>query len=120
MTNKDLRIDNLVQDQKGNLLKVVNITDRGFGCYVINRDEFPLPDGWKAEPIPLTEEWMDRFGFEKQEEYYNLEGLKVWDDGEGNFYHINSETLTHLYFVHKLQNWYYAVVEEELTLKDEI
>lgn len=71
--------------------------------------------------IVLTEEWLKKFGFEKIDspqngEHWNFEGVKIWQD-EQSFYHINSETCTHFDCVHSLQNWYFAVTEEELKLK---
>lgn len=68
------------------------------------------------EPIPLTEEWLKRFGFER------LTGwLDVWrKDGFDRFelteihdeYFFND---TKIEFVHQLQNAFFCIEQTELT-----
>ena len=73
------------------------------------------------QPIPLTEEWLLKFGFEYRNGYgYRLNGfdfivIKVADDigFHFNYYSFHVE----IKHVHHLQNLYYAVKEKELTLK---
>src|SRR5687767_1383970 len=73
------------------------------------------------EPIPLTEEWLLKFGFE-------LEGLvhfKRWSKGWFNGY-LNpndffglvgyNEQHLNIKYVHQLQNLYFALTGEELKL----
>lgn len=68
-------------------------------------------------PIPLTEEWLMRFGFEENEEGY-------WVI-VGQFYDMRKILKTSLYqgdlqstkYVHQLQNLYFAITGEELTIK---
>ena len=79
------------------------------------------------EPIPLTEEWLERFGFEKDEEYdegglvdYRMTLMK----GSLEFVSFwNSEQLTgvnqpqtgiDVEYVHQLQNLYFALTGQEL------
>ena len=81
------------------------------------------------EPIPLTEEWLIKFGFEKKEnslftkklEYiYNslkyCEDYKIWiyynDDNDAA-----CNSIADLNFVHELQNLYFALTKKELTMK---
>jgi hypothetical protein len=68
LTTKDLRVRNLVKTEYEGILEIVNINSEGFD-YVDLRKQ-----GYKAigrhsiefvEPIPLTEEWLLRFGFKK-------------------------------------------------------
>jgi hypothetical protein len=69
------------------------------------------------EPIPLTEEWLIRFGFEGTE----------FMIAKGNFiYHKGNKTLTWFGVmllnslwdeVHKFQNLHFALTGEELELK---
>lgn len=68
--------------------------------------------------IPLSEEILIKCGFKKEEDCYNNEGVKIWADAGANFYHINSEMLTHLDSLHQLQNWYYFNVGEELEINN--
>lgn len=86
--------------------------------------------GKDLEPIPLTEEWLLKFGFEKIEDFgvysniWHFKGFMVslgnyinvhvdWaDDGVG-FHSIRCyEEL----FIHQLQNLYFALIGEELTI----
>jgi len=73
------------------------------------------------EPIPLTEEWLERFGFEFDGEWWDYLnfGINIRQNrcseslGEFgfNYYPIPK-------YVHQLQNLYYALTGEELEIKD--
>ena len=77
----------------------------------------------KIQPIPLTEEWLKKFGFE-----YNS-GLKHWIKPNSGFYYAirvgwlipwmddNCEVKTPLHHVHQLQNLYHALTGEELKIE---
>lgn len=86
------------------------------------------------KPIPLTEEWLIKFGFEKDEnkpfhfirlEEYNLEvmvnGFSGTLEKEPNWFcSIKSyahQTTFQKMHVHQLQNLYFALTGEELTIK---
>ena len=81
---------------------------------------------WK--PIPLTEEWLERFGFEKR-----FEKRYSFTSKDGVFHSINIEydlvakcvdlsigqsdhhrLIDHIKHVHQLQNLYFALTGEEL------
>ena len=80
-----------------------------------NYKNHPLP----FKPIPLTEEWLLKFGFLKCDNgsFY----ISFW----GRDYYYNDCTLTmrgvniqsKIEYVHQLQNLYFALTNEELTLK---
>lgn len=68
-------------------------------------------------PIPLTEEWLVKLGFERIESITQKDGLTI--RGRKNF-----EVYVHDYnkdlrieWVHQLQNLYFALVGEELKAK---
>lgn len=78
----------------------------------------------EVEPIPLTEEWLVRFGFEKQMAWtyrkhisgnnylvYYL-GEKGWSINNKNYSDFNCQ------YVHQLQNLYFALTQTELTPSD--
>lgn len=133
MTPSELRIGNLLRDKvTGTELKVTGLTEKETVIHVIDRSRFPLPDGWEIEPIPLTEEWLLKFGFEKRKDFdvytnvWELKGFMVslseyinihldWADDGTDSYHsiVGYEKLS----VHTLQNLYFALVGEELTFK---
>jgi hypothetical protein len=73
------------------------------------------------EPISLTEEWLIRFGFKWDicsQSYWN----GMWNIVKGNAYQklfsfkIGNSFFT-MEYVHQLQNLYFALTGEELTIK---
>lgn len=121
MKAKDLRIGNIVH------YKLFNhyITIRGMA-----KDSIWVNDSEDAgpisivhiEPIPLTEEWLVKFGFQRSSKTkYHIKGMTL-------VFHINSNQWTFPYvhelgklkrinYVHQLQNLYHALTGEELTIK---
>jgi hypothetical protein len=88
------------------------------------------------EPIPLTEEWLERFGFDKKKIYKISETKDVLNSDKtlefefyGNELHlwIASESfdnalyipLRNIKHVHHLQNLYHALTGQELKLKEQ-
>ena len=87
------------------------------------------------EPIPLTEEWLIKFGFEKLDSsscivyhighneithdwLFDLTWLKkpeLINSPNAPFYKNGRHTI---YYVHQLQNLYFALTGEELTIKE--
>jgi hypothetical protein len=122
MKANELRIGNYLQDNvTKTTVKVVELSKDCISTYVIDRSKYPLKDGWKLEPIPLTEEWLLRFGFEKrsiikQNDSYYLNGKVVWATENGFRYFQNRDIIK---YVHQLQNIYFALTGEELKLKDD-
>lgn len=139
---KELRIGNYCKDTvSGEWLLVDEITkgDAGnhiTGFYVVNREKYPLPNGWEAAPIPITPEWLERLGFESKKdkrirwhEFKKLIGkygvrvlqvnfdkselLSVWIVAHDRF--ADHE---HIKYIHQLQNLYFALTGQELTIKN--
>lgn len=77
-----------------------------------------------VKPIPLTEEWLERFGFEKTTSgisaFLKTESVTFW--WGGHFVNMSdNETqynLVNVSYVHQLQNLYFALTGEELTGKE--
>ena len=107
-------------------------------------DDFVFVTWWRLElmendkieykPIPLTQEWLVKLGFDKLENdiptYFKCFGNLIEDDYEFSFnIYVDSEQN---YFItvfgrkiiikhaHQLQNLYHALTGEELTIKDEV
>ena len=97
------------------------------GNSIIQDDDFVFVTWWRLElmennkieykPIPLTEEWLLKFGFEKRYEtcfqYKNF----ILND---KFIMMDIDITIQLKYVHQLQNLYHALTGEELTIKDEV
>jgi hypothetical protein len=74
-----------------------------------------------CKPIPLTEEWLLKFGFKKDTwtnndliigHWWNNDSILITDD----FKLDGQEDMKPLQYVHQLQNLYFALTNEELTL----
>ena len=105
----ELRLGNWLTNFVGTDFKVNQIPISGM---------FPHP-----KPIPLTEEWLLKFGFEKTKHtgYYD----KKWLSGDfffdGKKLLVITEGLIDgdfidIKFVHQLQNLYFCLTGEELTI----
>lgn len=106
MESREVRIGNLF-DNNGN----VNTVTPGVIEALFESDK----RSW-IQPIPLTEEWLLKFGFEiyefdhKENQYRFKERLLVIRKGVFCDYGTNVE----LKYVHQLQNLYFALTGEEL------
>ena len=75
------------------------------------------------EPIPLTEEWLEKFGFESDsyQDMYVLGWLKINCDKTKGKPELWIENITgkvvYIEHVHQLQNLYFALTGQELELK---
>lgn len=113
MKVSEMRIGNLVGIKSRPVAKV----------YAIEEDYIDLDYqdfGWKPEqrkiediaPIPLTEEWLIRFGFisgrlKFGQWYLKFSGAQFWLNDIG----------IEIFYVHQLQNLYHALTGDELTIK---
>lgn len=120
----DLRINNYVyynneHNEIGLITKIITdvITDVNYvginnriGVHCLNKH---------INPIPLTEEWLINFGFNK---VFNKGKFTIITKGklgyENGRTYFNSWTILEKQpdYVHELQNLYYALTKEELTL----
>lgn len=110
MKANELRIGNLVQTNKGNIVHL-NTNHLTILCYGIED---------LIKPILLTEEWLLMFRFEnvvvdkrKFCGVYFFNGVRLTLSNSGKIYYgkllISS--------IHQLQNLYFALTGEELTIK---
>tara|TARA_R110000744_G_scaffold43803_1_gene97923 strand:+ start:53 stop:409 length:357 start_codon:yes stop_codon:yes gene_type:complete len=116
---------------KANELRVGNlVTTGGVEQYVMSIDiddpaEHRINDcqGIAYQPIPLTEEWLVRFGFENTNTKENpnyKKGFYICMVREHGINICNNHGfINDLNHVHQLQNLYFALTGEELELKSE-
>lgn len=72
----------------------------------------------QAAPIPLTEEWLMRLGFEKGYSLWiNGSFALEWGDFSKCWQFPAGERRIDIKFIHQLQNLYFALTGEELTIK---
>lgn len=105
MKAEELRIGNLVKS--GSLECYINFF---LGGEVVD-----------LKPIPLTEEWLLRFAFVKEDDNYELKQIRI------NLNHQTTKIgagwigvdVHHCEYVHQLQNLYHALTGKELTIKND-
>lgn len=71
------------------------------------------------KPIPLTEEWLLKFGFERKNKSFHKRDYQCeWQtviERRKNFFAYKGTWMQH---VHQLQNLYFALTNKELTTKE--
>ena len=127
---KDLRIGNFVKarttDDEFNIVKEISFSDNQRGYYLrlenINHGVWLEHNGDNLIlGVPLTEEWLLKFGFEKG--FYYEKGFLKLSNGQKRTlvrYVISdseSVSIASIIYVHQLQNLYHALTGEELTIK---
>jgi hypothetical protein len=118
MKANELRIGNLLNHNNGSMVG-------SFIVGLIHLEDIikENPHAREYEPIPLTEEWLLRLGFEKPAHSWNgkIFHLSQWDAYPLNWcvaMDKNGAVIVHkLKYVHQLQNLYFALTNEELTMK---
>ena len=116
MEAKELRLENLLLHD-GEIISV-DIYD----ISVIDVGKSPFAD--RYEPIPLTEEWLIKFGFEFDEIGYLFKDLSIYsfvDRKEKGFMLVVADIEhkeTYVKYVHQLQNLFHALTGEDLTIKE--
>jgi hypothetical protein len=125
----ELRIGNLVNYSDDNLNCVIKCILE-FGLDVETSEEVFYTEYDRFSPIPLTEEWLLKFGFEKikDKQVYFIAFNGRWhfldlSEIEPRYkmgYENDGKIQIPIYFVHQLQNLYFALTGEELTLKTEL
>jgi len=118
----ELRIGNYLHDPKtGSWLKVIQIDiDGNISTYVMDRTKFPLPDGWSTSPIPLTPEILENCGFEKLPHYFSVERFHITKQDNSDYwwtaFNKNNAHINKIKYLHQLQNLYFALTGQELTI----
>lgn len=136
MKASELRIGNLVQGVKykspwkivcfyGESMLNVDAGGANF-TYITDYEHAGSLD--EFEPIPLTPEWIEQLGFKRlkglnNNEFYSLHTGFIefqWECfGGGIMVALDIDTITTLncFYVHQLQNLYFALTGQELELK---
>lgn len=131
---KELRVGNLVKyiGKKhwfhGSIIEVDEIGDDG-----INIEWMHEMSGWEysykeIEPIELNKEWLERLGFvATKKDIFEINRLRLWlgngclcyliDEDNGDGHYLPNGIINH---VHQVQNLYYWLHNEELTIKEPI
>ena len=141
-TRRNFRQLQKIKDMKAQELRIGNFienTDSQMASYmVVNADvikQNELKMYASLEPIPLTEEWLLKFGFSQMTDtspfnyrthkskmfFYIRYGTFTTDGGKTDLSGYNGLFIANKFvrvirYVHELQNLYFALTGEELTL----
>jgi hypothetical protein len=135
MKANELRIGNLV-DLGNRIAKIIEISN--LSCVVVDLEETQdtIEDYERTKPIPLTEEWLYKFGFkdidksdndyitytDSNHDYYLQIDVRKRDGKytilDNSFDDLRDFSLVDISYVHQLQNIYFVLTGEELTLNN--
>jgi hypothetical protein len=116
MKATELRIGNWVQSVYFHANKqYIQVYPQAF--MQIARDNPSLEvNSW--EPIPLTEEWLLKFGFETNDvRYWQISSFRLHINRYGEWIFKVETFEKEIKYVHQLQNLYFALTGEELEIK---
>jgi hypothetical protein len=119
----DLRVGNLINVLNPNT-GIWNIeATKGKTIMILQQEEGHYLLINNLKPIPITEEWLLKFGFIKTEYKSDIiydSGLQsstyITIDNDYSSYFMWGEYLTSIKYVHELQNLYFALTQRELTV----
>jgi len=117
---------------KAQELRIGNLVDLYGSVATIQRSDF-REDVYgiaidSGKPIPLTEEWLLKFGIPYNDWFKNtsylikksnadFEDFKEWDFYIQTANKDKQVMITYIHYVHQLQNLFHALTGEELTIK---
>ena len=108
MKENELRVGNIIHN--GNFEARINSFDEMNEFFIL------------MAPVELTEEWLFKFGFQKGIDWYWLykypRQINVSITHRKTTIGSNEEYEVECKYVHQLQNLYFALTGEELTIKE--
>lgn len=117
MKANELRIGNYVSVND----LIVSVNRIEVGKFWATHNDLLFFQGIDTKPIPLTEEWLLKLGFEKKLiQYNNFYCRCKWtievNADEYSVYNQYDRYLNTIKYVHQLQNLYFDLTGEELTI----
>ena len=129
MKAQELRLGNLIsiKDLANGYKKIESIIELGVKATRLGPIKV-ICEYDDIQPIPLTEEWLLKFGFKSDGTWIILRSIHVdlaWfkpanHQHKGNIYIEKDNEISHgvnCEYVHQLQNLYFALTVEELLIK---
>lgn len=115
----ELRLGNFIQDKNGKLIIVDSIvTEEGRGINAGISYNGCIPDYYPDDifPIPITEEWLLKFGFLFDGAAFNNK-IRVFKIANAVVWNPCEDVTATMQYVHQLQNLYFALTGKELEYK---
>ncbi len=122
MKANELRIGNWV-NFLSNPIKIEGVTNRlrpNCGYYHFEGFKNPMK-GIHVSPIELNEEWLLKFGFNSDEITFELNGFMLGWFKNNEFYYLPTNQISfrnkiQIKYLHQLQNLYFAITGNELSV----
>lgn len=118
---QDLRQGNLLQDKDSKRIGyVISMTGNRIRCKMSHSKLNQHISEW--EPIPLSEDWLERMGWKKDEEdtlYIHInytDGLNWYDNTIYLVVQGEECPLYKIKYVHEVMNLYYSLTGSEITI----
>lgn len=126
MKANELREGNYFKDQDGEVHQLKRLD------FEENRIDFTLGYGdgdgsdgkyiWNEDALPIiiTEEWLKKFGFTREEFRGNIGKYRVFKKGlfvynsNSKWWYNDRQLPNHIKYIHQLQNLYFVLTNEEL------
>jgi hypothetical protein len=117
MKANELRLGNYIGD-KDDIAIVESIDKEGCMVQFINDEKQGFRISEPINAIPLTEEWLLKFGFVLENGWFKKNRLLLFNINNNYFTTLSKEIVSvNITTVHQLQNLYFALTNEELTMK---
>jgi hypothetical protein len=107
MDIKELRVGNLLYNGFNELIEVKNISHYNTSGFLLET----------LKPIELTEEWLQKFGFELYDSVEFRHFYRKNDFDLNQDYQPIDFDCIEIKYVHQLQNLYFALTGKELEIK---
>lgn len=121
MKAQDLRLGNYIEytdDSRECIIKEID----GHGCVVFFDDDGV--ENWiellQLSPIQITHDWLVKFNFDLEWIIeHNTKFICLYQEGDSFYYSadMHHHTSAPIKYVHQLQNLFFALTGEELTIK---
>jgi hypothetical protein len=131
MKPQDLRVGNLILVDN-DIVEVDSITKEGVNVFIDDESIITFADFGELDhhikPIPLTEEWLLKFGFVQDENtgrdyMLMIDDYELYLEGYQTYFVPHWDRMSfkkNIACVHQLQNLFFSLCGEELTLKETV
>lgn len=126
MKANELRIGNIVSYRGETECEVTSVGSNGFESIKLDKycNVYGSDDVFEYLGVPLTEKWLLKLGF-KEASSLMWDGVEFEKEYLGNKFTVDVEMYVYngcwtqkIKYVHQLQNLYFALTGEELTIKN--
>ncbi|MBP1165072.1 hypothetical protein JOE44_001956 [Chryseobacterium sp. PvR013] len=119
---QELRLGNLTKDSRGKILTVLELLESYARVYTIRKEWWSSTSYDDLEPIELNEDWLFKLGYECNKNEYSISGhdrFNVFQSVKGPYIFCDDKiAIKYVKYVHELQNIFFALTGEELTIKE--